>query len=459
MKSERWIVKCLCVLWVGLVAASYLYGQEIPQASSAAISLQQQYKPDLDEFTKKIHGWERKANILVTLTLLVGVLGVVTGVVQGYNKAWCKAATVLIGATISCITLFNNTFFDTDHRTLRHAAREVHKELKEIQRMIENCDGDPNEGNRRSCREDIQKKLKALDDLEETIIYKPKASLHIVKTAYAHAIQLSAIEQYQQPAWASKLPVDNINFYFVGVDDNASLEEARKNSLAKAVEQAARFLAAQVSKVQMPPSKADMTPAFREYVNKTAETADTYFSYDRSVKMYRYYTLLKLNKRFAEPDYLNVVGPSPKPWPSQGPVPSPPPRVEGRMRLSWDLKGLDRAGKKLIPVKATNEKDGSFEFGFSLKRPDAERIHLRLDEIIVHKDGGTIGPFPHRWRFEVLVDNKLAFSLPERRYSDALSPPRYKIRSSDRAEANIHVSPGANFEIRIKGYRHKDGPP
>jgi hypothetical protein len=72
-----------------------------------------------------VAGWERKALRVITLTVIVGVLGIVTDARLPLNRSWCKAATVVAGGVVSLVTVLTTSVFAADHRTFASKARQV----------------------------------------------------------------------------------------------------------------------------------------------------------------------------------------------------------------------------------------------------------------------------------------------------------------------------------------------
>src|SRR5438876_8273088 len=99
------LVVCLCLVPI-------LSGAQQTEADRMEHILQQQ--------SARIDGWEKTAGFLVGLTVFVGVLGIAAGLLQTGQASWCKRATVVVGATISVITVVNNIVFPNDYRTLRN---------------------------------------------------------------------------------------------------------------------------------------------------------------------------------------------------------------------------------------------------------------------------------------------------------------------------------------------------
>jgi hypothetical protein len=249
----------------------------------------------VNESVTRIASWERQANILVSLTVLVGILGVVTGLLQKYDKPWCKAATVVIGALISAIMVINNTIFTTDYRTLKRSARQAREHITDVRLILANWDDSLSQENKKALLDEIHQKIKQIGELEDKMLLA-KISIEIGSPVYA---------QSRQPSWVSNPPSDKINLYFVGIGNNPSLTKAKEDSYNDAVKQVTTQLRGRSTM----PSETTSSYSLREYIKKSSETAGTYFTYDPGTKGYRYFTLLKLNRRFVETDIFKVFAP------------------------------------------------------------------------------------------------------------------------------------------------------
>ncbi len=132
-----------------------------------------------------------------------------------------------------------------------------------------------------------------------------------------------------------------------------------------------------------------------------------------------------------------------------------PPRAEGHSTVP---AGLAASGKGIDPVRVTvpgNPRDGDFQFQFSFSSQPATTQNasavasLRLDDITVYEDGGVGAT---KWLFDVFMDDRLLFTVPERSYDDKASPPKYSPRPEDNAAGNVGVA-AEYFTIRVCGHR------
>jgi Flp pilus assembly protein TadD len=119
-----------------------------------------------------------------------------------------------------------------------------------------------------------------------------------VTSAHAQSLQ----DLHQDPEWIEKQPMDQINFYFLGVSENSSLENAKKLSHQNAIDEAAKYLYSEFkSRQQQEPVSININK-LTEYLIKSAKINNSHWRYDSGDSLYIYYTLLSLNKRFAQTD-------------------------------------------------------------------------------------------------------------------------------------------------------------
>ena len=95
----------------------------------------QQPQKLIDDRMTTILGWEHEAHIQIALAIVIIVFGASVGVLQAYNRSWCKVMTVVLGAGISVMTGINSKVFEADYRALQRAAlegRAIVRSLNEI---------------------------------------------------------------------------------------------------------------------------------------------------------------------------------------------------------------------------------------------------------------------------------------------------------------------------------------
>jgi tetratricopeptide (TPR) repeat protein len=262
----------------------------------------------LQEHQTEIKKWENTATIIIILFILVGALGLFTAAFRGSDNKWLKRATIIAGLAIPVITLVNNTAFDYDHRILLLNAKQARQLVHEARLLLIRWPGS-NMEERNELFGQIQDKLHQIDKITVTIYTTAPSestgsditrvdSIGLISTAYAKSHEGIA----QQPSWISQPPSDRINIYFVGVGDSPSLNQAKEYSHHNAIELAVDYFILQFRNMAKKEALRFDIDSLSEYLVKSGEVADTYFHFDPAKGFYRYYTLLKLNKKILETD-------------------------------------------------------------------------------------------------------------------------------------------------------------
>ncbi|MBI4528161.1 MAG: tetratricopeptide repeat protein [Deltaproteobacteria bacterium] len=240
------------------------------------------------EALELIRSWENRASFALGLALMIGLLGFLTGALQKFDTAWAKAVTAIGGILIGCLTIVSNTLFEHDHRQLKSMARDGHRLVADIQ-LLRSQLGTASPESRQAMMEDIQKKLHQIYLLEQRTT-PGVARSDLISVAYAGAL----------PAWATRAPTDAENFYFVGIGDGRSYEAAKQASKARALDEAVAYLVSLFEK-SAPQSQIN-NESLSRYLLNSAEVRDTFFVYDPKSVTYRFYTLLRVNKRIVGAD-------------------------------------------------------------------------------------------------------------------------------------------------------------
>lgn len=294
MRNKRLASLTISLALILSLAPVALYAQ----ASENRRSDVEQLRTSLQKHEVRIQGWEKTANIIIGLTLTVGILGVIVGLLQGLQKNWCKTATVVIGAAISIITLVNNTLFPDDYRVLRQKALQGSEILSDFEKVV--ASGPPQGDDDRNAWLDECKKFDhqlyelELEELHQGV--RNSSNLNLIPPVYAapHA------DRAQKPAWIAKPPTDQNNLYFLGEGVDKSLEKAREASHTDAISRATAYFSRSLGGVQQTQVSAVDLNALSGYLVKSAETAGTFFDYENDA--WHYYTLLRLHREILETD-------------------------------------------------------------------------------------------------------------------------------------------------------------
>jgi hypothetical protein len=292
MKMRRKIVMSVFVgLWVlGLVCTAHGYGQGLVGDAADFGKL-------VEDKKQEINGWENKATLLIALTIIVGTLGVATGVFQRFKKKWSTVATVMAGALISIITIANNTVFEVDHRTLSCCAQQARQIVGEIELEIIRYQSIDTEEGRLMCIEEIRNHLHRINEISAKV-YRPQTAMN----NRASQFHLYAQELSQEPSWIVRPPTDEVNLYFLGVGASGSLKKAKEYALQDAADKAVAFFVDHFEKTTTDRRRELDLEALSEYLVRSGKASNSYFKYDRNKNSYLYYTLLEINKRNTQVD-------------------------------------------------------------------------------------------------------------------------------------------------------------
>jgi hypothetical protein len=230
----------------------------------------------------------RNAAVYLSLTLVVGILGVATGILQRYETRWAKIGTTTAGAVVSILTIVLNTVFDGDHRAMNRRADQIEIKTADIRLLLEM------EFNYESCQDLDQQRdtvLTLLRSIETEDHSSSPLAFGLVSTAYAQERTKSAL-----PEWIGKPPEEVGKIFFVGIGEGKTLREAENSARRDGFDEATTYLTQQfVTRQQTPQSVVD-TKSIAEFLIKHAEITQKHFDYNKEYKKYTYYVLLKLDK-------------------------------------------------------------------------------------------------------------------------------------------------------------------
>ncbi len=245
----------------------------------------------LKECNAQISEWQRLWALEIALAFLVVVLGAVSAAIQNFNLQSVKLITVICGLAITITTGFTNMVGWDDYRTLdksitkaKSIVRNMNKAKRDYERVKE---GD---------------KLVLVDEFgklhEEFIkIQEPPPDKIAKSDNFGYRIINMAYAAEEPPPWVSTVPKDSKNLYFVGIADSAKLENAKANSKENAIQNATGFLAETLntnSDKQLDINSLALS------LTKSSEDVDNYISFDEKSNIYRYYSLIRINKSVAE---------------------------------------------------------------------------------------------------------------------------------------------------------------
>lgn len=238
-----------------------------------------------------LNQWETAWKIAVGLAVFVVILGAVSAVLQGFQSRGVKATTVICGLLITIITGVTNTV-GWDHRELNRSKNRgqiMTAEMHRLRALYVSAKGDEN---KRKILEDFGKLVAEFFQMEEpreAVAQADSFGVSIINTAHAG-------KDEGVPSWVRAVPEDPANLYFVGIADSAKLETAKAMSKKNAIQNAAAFLAGTLNATGGELDIENLTL----YLAQASDDAGSYVNYDEKAEIYRYYSLIIINKTVAE---------------------------------------------------------------------------------------------------------------------------------------------------------------
>jgi len=98
----------------------------------------------------------------------------------------------------------------------------------------------------------------------------------------------------------SKPPFDERKFFFIGQGLNRSIGAAENEAVENAVAQAVDFLAGKF--IEASKGEKINQEAIAEYLTKSGQAVDNYFSFDKAIGRYKFYILFAVDKKVASTD-------------------------------------------------------------------------------------------------------------------------------------------------------------
>jgi hypothetical protein len=171
------------------------------------------------------------------------------------------------------------------------AGRSVIRQLEEI---LSRYDPTQSAGNLDALRAEFMQTYGKIDEIETKLLSFRTAPLlpGVPTVVYAQS------KPAAPPAWVSNPPADKLSYYFVGVSDKTDLTAAKAESANQAAQKAAQTL---IGGGQQP------TAQFRDLVLRSANVANTWFSYDSKTRLYHYCTLLRLSRAVTAAGFGNLM--------------------------------------------------------------------------------------------------------------------------------------------------------
>jgi len=191
-----------------------------------------------------VSAWKTHMYIIVSLTLVVGILGAFTAALHNNESRNAKRAAFFAGTVIAALTVIMNTLYKDNHWTIHTAIKEAQGIIKGANRELEIMGMiDMDTVSRIEAEDRILNELNRIGEMEKELrILFSMGRVNLVREAYAGDVP---------PEWATAASLANTPYketsryiFFVGNGVSSSPEEAREKSLVDARKKAKDYFGA-----------------------------------------------------------------------------------------------------------------------------------------------------------------------------------------------------------------------
>ncbi|MDH4553836.1 tetratricopeptide repeat protein [Pseudomonas sp. BN417] len=252
-------------------------------------SVTQAYFNDiLKECDDQLSEWRRLWRIEIGLAVFILVLGALSAAIQNFSFQSVKVITVVCGVLISITTGIVSLVGLDNHRSLSKSIESVEYIVLNMKRKVKDYGMFKAEDKQVPLNEfyALYAKFKKIQDPDLAQVVDRRGR-GVIGLAYAGD---------DVPTWVRSIPEDSRNLYFVGVADGPDLRDAQDNAKKNAIQSASRFLAGTLN------ASNDQLDSVRlaTDLSASAEVVDSHVVLDEQSGIYRYYSLLRVNKSLAE---------------------------------------------------------------------------------------------------------------------------------------------------------------
>lgn len=253
---------------LGVLAQGRLFAQ---QSSGPDL---ERYRREIQDCIHVINSWQWQAHLQAAFVLAVILFGALVTIFQSLNKNWCKLPILILGGCITIFTGVNAKVFSADYRVLEQSVIDANDMIEKLNRIVDEL-GRPQADVAGLEAQWINVKTQ-FSGLRKAVLMGKTAAFKVsTRTVYA---------QGSVPTWVTHPPSDAYNLYFAGTGEDRSLTVARQQSMDNAVTGLARLSGQRTD-----------CDAVRRVIASSAATDKSYFEFDKSKDIYRYYTLLRIS--------------------------------------------------------------------------------------------------------------------------------------------------------------------
>jgi tetratricopeptide (TPR) repeat protein len=282
-------MKSITLRHSALVALACISLSQLAVAEPIDPNIQAYFDDAIKECESQLSEWRNLWFIEVGLAVFILVLGAISAAIQNFSFHAVKVITVVCGLMISVTTGVVNMFGLEDHRSLGKSIDSVDSIVMNMKRKVTDYGRFKPEDKQVALDEfgELHKKFRKMQEPDQGPVAQ-HTELNVFTVAYADE---------DLPAWVRSAPQDKRNLYFVGVADGTDVRDVQESSKNNAIQSASRFL----SEALMPNvgDKLDSVQLAAQLSN-SAEVVDSHVTLDEENGVYRYYSLLRVNKSVAE---------------------------------------------------------------------------------------------------------------------------------------------------------------
>lgn len=251
--------------------------------------------------------WERNGTTVGWLLFVVFFLGLLVATLQAATTRTMKIGAATLSFASAMLVAYYHQFFPADDRAYHKLARQARSRLNAFSYELAQYSS-LDESTKASLHKKFGQLIADIDDMENSTIYSAgggavgggtvsSSHLDFILLPTAWADQLPA-DGVRPPAWAENLPNDDRNFYYVGVTEGKTFEDARDKALLKARNDAVdRFVKAAKGSAQLA-DKSELIAELAKALAGSAEVAETFVA-PEPTGGFRGYVLLRLSRSAA----------------------------------------------------------------------------------------------------------------------------------------------------------------
>lgn len=266
----------------------------IPSLANALVdSITQPYfDRSLNECKEQLNSWQKLWSIEIGLAIFILVLGAISAAVQNFTFQSVKIITVTCGLAITITSGIVNMTRLNDHQTLSNSIEALEDIIRKMERTREQyLESENSKPAQFAAFQTLRESFIKLQEKPIKLTSSRTLEVNLFTTAYA----MNSMSNL--PFWVRAVPDDPKNLYFVGVADSSSFEDAVTSSKHNAIQSAAGFLAGTLKTTDEDQLSINNL-VFS--LTESAEEADSYSTLDKISGIFRYYTLIRINKSIAD---------------------------------------------------------------------------------------------------------------------------------------------------------------